>query len=57
MQPTLARLRHVFLAADHHLHLLPHLRQPPQDVLVPVYKPEDFVFDPRLLAEFPNQNL
>lgn len=51
MQSTFSRLRHVFLALDHHIQLRRHLAQFAKDIPIPSHKPKPFIPDPRLLAE------
>ena len=51
MQSTFPRLRHVFLALDHHIQLRSHLAQFAKDISIPSHEPKSLVSDPRLLAE------
>lgn len=57
MQPTLPRFGHMLLTLYHHLHLSRHFLQPAQHLPIPVYEPEDIIFDTSLLAELPNKDL
>ena len=57
MQPAVTRRSHVFLALDHHLHLLAYLTQAPKHVLVPVHESQDLVLNTRVPAEFPHKRL
>ncbi len=57
MQTTLPSLGHVRLALDQHLHLIGHLTQSAQDLLVPIHETQHLILDTRLRAKLADQDL
>ena len=57
MQSTLARLRHMFLALDHHLHHLTNLLEATQDNLIPFNEAIAVILHARLLAKLADELL
>jgi len=57
MQPADLGLSHIFLALDHHVHLVSDICQAAQDLLVSNREVVNGIFDAGVLAELPHQGL
>lgn len=57
MQPADSGLGHILLALQHHVHLIRHIGQPPEDLAIPIRKSVDRILNTRLLAELTDQGL